>query len=178
MCLSNTVYADTAVDGSYVVTSAERQCGKAHPGTKVASLDSARLVRGHWPPDCAVTYVQLLQNAGYNIRPTKSAWRRSTGCRRVQTGNDPFHENVCRAVQGCPGIYARMEYSALPLLFNLTSSPRIDPSSFWMADTSFVAWDPRFAGTGRRRDGSDTALCYRRRPGTTYRRSDSVEQLV
>jgi hypothetical protein len=43
-----------------------------------------------------------------------------------------------------------MQYSTLtPVQFPLDIALRIDPSSFWMADTSFVAWDPRFAGTGR-----------------------------
>jgi hypothetical protein len=63
-----------------------------------------------------------------------------------------------------------------PVQFPLDIALRIDPSSFWMADTSFVAWDPRFAGWGVDGIGRRPS-CYRRRR-YHYRSSDSVEQLV
>jgi hypothetical protein len=76
-------------------------------------------------------------------------------------GTTPFTRTYVELFRGCPRDIRSHAVTLTPVQFPLDIALRIDPSSFWMADTSFVAWDPRFAGWGRGAGWVGRPSCYR-----------------
>jgi hypothetical protein len=107
MCLSSTVYADSAVDGSCAGSHLPSvSAGKPHPGTSaVTSLDGARdLYESTGHPDAAITYVRLLQNAGYVIKAHDVCLETfdRVSARPDGRGTTPFMRTYVELFRGCP----------------------------------------------------------------------------